>query len=47
MAKLQAAGAVEMIQDAYPVLRNLAAYDERVGLCVDAGEVWDADGLIA
>lgn len=47
MAKLRAAGAVEMIREAYPVLRNLAAYDERVGLCVDAGEVWDADGLIA
>ncbi len=47
MAKLRAAGAVEMIRETYPVLRNLAAYDERVGLCVDAGEVWDADGLIA
>jgi CRISPR-associated endonuclease/helicase Cas3 len=47
MMKLQAAGAVEMIQDAYPVLRNLGAYDDNVGLRVDAAEVWDADGLIA
>lgn len=47
MAKLRAAGAVEMIQEAYPVLRNMAAYDEYVGLCADAGEVWDVDGLIA
>ena len=47
MAQLQTAGAVEMVQDAYPVLRNMAAYDEYVGLRVDAGEVWDADGLIA
>lgn len=47
MMKLQTAGAVEMIQDAYPVLRNMAAYDEHVGLCADGAEVWDADGLIA
>lgn len=47
MAQLRTAGAVEMVQDAYLVLRNMAAYDVHVGLSVDAGEVWDADGLIA
>lgn len=47
LAKLQISGAVEMIPGGYPVLRNMAAYDEQVGLCADAGEVWEADGLIA
>lgn len=46
LAKLQISGAVEMIPDGYPVLRNMAAYDGQVGLCADAGEVWEADGLI-
>jgi CRISPR-associated endonuclease/helicase Cas3 len=35
-----------MIQDTYPVLRNMSAYNEHVGLCVDAGDVWQADELI-
>ncbi|NCD25967.1 MAG: CRISPR-associated endonuclease Cas3'' [Deltaproteobacteria bacterium] len=47
LAKLQISGAVEMISDGYPVLRNMAAYDEHVGLCAAEGEVWDAEGLIA
>ena len=46
LAKLRSDGAVEMIQDSYPVLRNMAAYSEDVGLCVDAGEVWGANELI-
>jgi CRISPR-associated endonuclease/helicase Cas3 len=46
LAKLRSDGAIEMIQDSYPVLRNMAAYSEDVGLCVDAGEVWEAEGLI-
>jgi CRISPR-associated endonuclease/helicase Cas3 len=44
--KLNSDGAIEMVQDAYPVLRNMAAYNEQVGLCVNKGEVWQADELI-
>jgi len=47
LAKLQTDGAIEMIGDTYPVLRNLAVYHEHVGLCVDTAEIWDAEGLIA
>lgn len=46
-AKLQSDGAVEMVQGLYPVLRNMQAYDVHMGLSVDAGELWDAEGLIA
>lgn len=47
LARLRSDGAVEMIRDTYPVLRNMAAYSDDVGLCVDAGGVWEAEGLIA
>lgn len=47
LAKLQSDGAVEMVQGLYPVLRNMQVYDAHVGLCVDAGALWDAEGLIA
>lgn len=47
LARLLSDGAVEMIRDSCPVLRNMAAYSDDVGLCVDAGEIWDAEGLIA
>ena len=43
---LATAGAVEMIHDEIPILRNMAAYDNKVGLCVDEGEVWNPAGLI-
>jgi CRISPR-associated endonuclease/helicase Cas3 len=46
LMKLNSDGAIEMVQDAYPVLRNMAAYNEQVGLCVNKGEVWQADELI-
>lgn len=46
LERLRSAGAIEMIGDAYPVLRNLAAYSEDVGLCVDSGDVWQPEGLI-
>ncbi|MDD2218910.1 MAG: CRISPR-associated helicase/endonuclease Cas3, partial [Desulfoplanes sp.] len=46
LAKLYSDGAIEMIQDSYPVLRNMAAYNEHVGLCVDESEVWDESSLI-
>ncbi len=47
LEKLRSAGAVEMIGDAYPVLRNLAAYSEDMGLCVDSVEVWQPEGLVS
>lgn len=47
LARLRSDGAVEMIRDTYPVLRNMAAYSDDVGLCTDAGGVWEAEGLIA
>jgi CRISPR-associated endonuclease/helicase Cas3 len=46
LSRLHSSGAIEMIQDTFPVLRNLAAYDDHLGLCVDEGEVWDVDELI-
>ena len=47
LARLRSDGAVEMVRDTYPVLRNMATYSDDVGLCVDAGGVWDVEGLIA
>lgn len=47
LARLRSDGAVEMMRDTYPVLRNMAAYSDDVGFCVDAGGVWEAEGLIA
>ena len=47
LARLRADGAIEMIRDSFPVLRNMAAYGERVGLCLDTAGIWDAEDLIA
>lgn len=47
LEKLLSSGAVEMVDDAYPVLRNLAAYSEDMGLCVDSGDVWQPEGLVS
>jgi CRISPR-associated endonuclease/helicase Cas3 len=44
--ELLKAGALELIDDQFPVLRNQSAYDKRVGLCVDMGDVWDPNDLI-
>ncbi|SDB61281.1 CRISPR-associated helicase, Cas3 family [Desulfonatronum thiosulfatophilum] len=46
LTRLHTAGAVDMIHDQYPVLRNLAAYDRSVGLRVDGGDVWEPSSLI-
>lgn len=46
-AALNEAGALEMVQGQFPVLRNLSAYKENIGLCVDRGEVWDPENLIS
>ncbi|MBW6513089.1 MAG: CRISPR-associated endonuclease Cas3'' [Desulfuromonadaceae bacterium] len=45
-AILNAAGALEVIDDKFPVLRNLRAYRSDVGLLVDDGEVWNSEELI-
>lgn len=45
-AALNAAGALEMVDGQFPVLRNLKAYGGDVGLCVDEGEVWNPEALI-
>lgn len=45
-AALNAAGAVEMVREDFPVLRNLVAYRKDVGLCVERGEVWRSEDLI-
>jgi len=46
LARLQAAGAVETIHDRFPVLCNMAAYNQDVGLRVDEGDVWEPSSLI-
>lgn len=38
--------AVEMINDEIPVLINLAAYRDDVGLCLDQAEVWKPEDLV-
>lgn len=43
---LRSAGAVEMINDAVPVLCNGKAYNKQVGLCMDEAETWDIEQLI-
>lgn len=45
-AALDAAGALEMVGETFPVLRNLGAYRQDVGLCIDKGEVWKSEDLI-
>lgn len=46
-AVLEKAKAVEMVRGEYPVLNNLAAYREEVGICIDGSEVWEVEGLIS
>jgi len=43
---LNEAGALELLDERFPVLRNLCAYRDNVGLCVDWGEVWNPEDLI-
>lgn len=45
-SELNAAGALELVDGLFPVLRNVAAYKQDVGLCVDEGEVWNPENLI-
>lgn len=46
LAALRSSGAVELIHNTYPVLHNMTAYHDTVGLCVETAAVWDAEGLI-
>ena len=43
---LNAAGALELVGGEFPVLLNLEAYREDVGLCAERGEVWKSEDLI-
>jgi CRISPR-associated endonuclease/helicase Cas3 len=43
---LNAAGALELVEGQFPVLRNFKAYQGDVGLCVGEGDVWDPEDLI-
>ncbi len=45
-AALNAAGALEMIHEEFPILCNVSAYRDDVGLCVEEGEVWDPEHLV-
>ena len=38
---LEKARALTIVRGEFPVLSNVAAYDEEVGLCCDEGEVWN------
>ncbi|PNU21070.1 CRISPR-associated helicase/endonuclease Cas3 [Geothermobacter hydrogeniphilus] len=46
-AVLNSAGALEMVAEQFPVLRNLSAYQDSVGLCIDESEVWNPEELIS
>jgi CRISPR-associated endonuclease/helicase Cas3 len=43
---LDSAGALEVLEGKIPVLQNLEAYRDDVGLCVERGEVWKTEDLI-
>ncbi len=43
---LNGTGALEMVEGQIPVLRNLSAYVDGAGLCIDKGEVWNSEVLI-
>lgn len=44
--ELLAAGAVVVLRDEFPILVNLAAYRDDVGLCIDRAGVWDGEMFI-
>lgn len=45
-AALDSAGSIEMVRGEFPVLCNLAAYRDDVGICIEGGDVWKAEDLI-
>lgn len=46
-AALEKARAIEMVRGEFPVLINLKAYDEHVGICSEGGDIWHAEDLIS
>jgi CRISPR-associated endonuclease/helicase Cas3 len=46
-AVLEKARAIEMVRGEFPVLINLKAYDEYVGICSEGGDIWHAEDLIS
>ncbi len=46
-AALEKARAITMVRGEFPVLSNVAAYREEVGICIDGSEVWDVESLIS
>lgn len=45
-AALEKARAIEVVRGEFPVLHNLKAYSEQLGLRCDEGEVWEVENLI-
>lgn len=43
---LQAAGSLELLDGQFPILRNLRAYREDIGLSIERGDVWEVETLI-
>ncbi len=43
---LEAASALEVVAGTFPVLRNLRAYREDVGLCVEGGDIWNPEDFM-
>jgi CRISPR-associated endonuclease/helicase Cas3 len=43
---MEVAGALEVVAGSFPVLRNLRAYREDVGLCVEGGDIWNPEDLM-
>lgn len=41
-----ALNAVEMVREEFPVLCNLSAYREDLGICIEKGDAWQAEDLI-
>lgn len=45
-AVLDSAGALEIVKGEFPVLRNLGAYSDDVGICIEGRDVWKVEDLI-
>jgi len=43
---LQADGALELLDEQFPILRNLRAYQQDIGLSIEKGDVWEIETLI-
>lgn len=43
---LEKSGVVEMVRGEFPVLINVKAYNDQVGLLCDEGDVWEVENLI-